>query len=353
MTQTLTAGSDMPFPDDPWRELVRGGAAQDATMAAYFMAGILRTPEGRISGSAADRLGEELAERGPCDLAVVEARLRRALGSRFDEATWDALSENWDASAPSDPAQIQPFVEAVAAAVFGRLWNHARPLLSDDGSGVERFGPSRFRMRRNGPVVQFAPSNVHSQREGAELRPNALANARNWSQEEWAQHIRHTLEVLRFAPREVRDVLVPLVQRFLDRATVENRAHYVGVGAVADGMYPRADRTWVVRTGPPPPRAPHLQVADALAPALAVAESQPPAVPEPEPQPAVPEPAVRIVIASSQWGGDDRPITASEHEPAEAAEAAEAAPDESAGNWDEEDVSAEAMAERLARPAWC
>lgn len=327
--RTLMAASDAESVEDPWCELVVGVASQNATAAAHYLCTLLRSPEGKISASAAHRLGEELADRAPCDLVVVEARLRRALASRFDEAAWAVVAENWNATAPSDPAQIRSFVEAVAAAVFGELWRHARAR-----------GGSRFRLRRNGPW--YAPRNVHSQREGAELRPNALANAVAWSREEWVQHIRHTLEVLRCAPRGVRDVLVPLVQLFLDRSSVENRSHYVGVGDVAAQLYVRADTTWVVR----PQRAQPLQVLDALAPALAVAESQPEQQPQPEPQ-SQPVRAVRIVFASSQWGGADRPITASEHEPVEAA------PDQPAGNWDDEDdedVSDEAMAERLARP---
>jgi hypothetical protein len=312
VTWTLMAASDAESVDDPWRELVVGDAGQSATAAAHYLCTLLRTAEGKISASAAHRLGEELADRAPCDLAVVEARLRRALASRFDEAAWAAVADNWNATAPSNPAQIKPFVEAVSAAVFGEMWHNARPRLPKDGSGAPRFGPSRFRLRRNGPPRQYAPRNVHSQRESAELRPNALANAVAWSREEFVQHIRHTLEVLRCAPRGVREVLVPLVQRFLDRSTVENRSHYVGVGDVAAQLYARADTTWVVR----PQRAQPLQVVDALAPALAEAEAaepqpaaEPAAEPPPVPQPAA-EPAVRIVIASSQWGGDDQPITA-------------------------------------------
>lgn len=365
MTLTLMAASDAESLDEPWRELVGSDAGQSATAAAHYLCTLLRTPEGKVSASAADRLGEELANRAPCDLAVVKARLRRALASQFDERAWDALAENWDATAPSNPAQINPFVEAVSAAVFGEMWHHARPRLPDDGSGVRRFGTSRFRLRRNGPPRQYAPRNVHSQRESAELRGNALANAVAWSREEWVQHIRHTLEVLRCAPRGVREVLVPLVQRFLDRSTVENRSHYVGVGDVAAQLYARADSTWVVRSQ----RAQPLQVVDALAPALAEAEAESPPEgcpcdcadhPTPTPQPAAepqpqpqqeqepepePAPAVRIVIASSQWGGADRPITASEHEPAPADEP------EPSGNWDDDELTDEAMAERLAHPA--
>jgi len=321
VTWTLMAASDAESVDDPWRELVEGDAGQSVTGAAHYLCTLLRTAEGKISASAAHRLGEELAARAPCDLAVVEARLRRALASRFDERAWAVVAGNWNATAPSNPAQITPFVEAVSSAVFGEMWHHARPRLPDDGSGVRRFGLSRFRLRRNGPPRQYAPRNVHSQRESAELRGNALANAVAWSREEWVQHIRHTLEVLRCAPRGVREVLVPLVQQFLDRSTVENRSHYVGVGDVAAQLYARADTTWVVR----PQRAQPLQVVDALAPALAEAEAQPAAEPqpqpaaeqepepEPEPQPVpqpAAEPAVRLVIASSQWGGADQAITA-------------------------------------------